>query len=67
MTPSQEAQKKRAMEEAELHNQHSAVDRTREARMMQGERDDARINASDAQRAFNTRDANNQYPGEGRS
>lgn len=30
MTPSQEAQKERAMREAEHHNQHSSVDKSRQ-------------------------------------
>ena len=39
MTPNQQAQKDRARAEAEHHLEHSAVDRMREKRMMEGERD----------------------------
>ena len=64
MTPNQQAQKDRARAEAERHIQHSAVDRMREANMMEGMRKDAAVNNSDLSRTKKVRDANNAYAGE---
>lgn len=64
MSPDQERQKERARMEAERHLHHSAVDRMREARMIEGERRDAVINHGDQMRAMKVRDANNAYAGE---
>jgi len=64
MTPNQQAQKDRARAEAEEHLDHSAVDRKREANMMEGMRKDAAINSNDLARTKTYRDANNAYAGE---
>lgn len=64
MTPSQAEQKERAAKEATHHLHHSAVDRMREARMVEGERMDASVNHGDKMRAMKARDANNAYAGE---
>ncbi len=64
MTPRQKEQKDRARAEAEHHLEHSAVDRKREANMMEGMRKDAGINREDEARTKKVRDANNAYAGE---
>lgn len=64
MTPNQQAQKDRARAEAEHHLHHSAVDRSREMRMMEGERRDAMVNNEDHRAKMKVRDANNAYAGE---
>ena len=64
MTPNQQAQKDRARAEAEEHLEHSAVDRKREANMLEGMRKDAAVNSSDLGRTKQVRDANNAYAGE---
>jgi len=64
MTPNQQAQKDRARAEAEHHLEHSAVDRKREANMMEGMRKDAEVNREDLSRTKKVRDANNAYAGE---
>lgn len=64
ITSNQQAQKDRARAEAEHHLNHSAVDRMRESRMMEGERKDAMINGEDHKAAMKVRDANDAYAGE---
>jgi hypothetical protein len=64
MTPNQQAQKDRARAEAEKHLDHSAVDRMREANMMEGMRRDAVVNRKDEMTKKGVRDANNAYAGE---
>lgn len=65
MTPSQQAQKDRARAEAEEHLEHSAVDRKREANMVEGMRKDAAVFSDDDSRTKKVRDANNAYAGQG--
>lgn len=64
MTLNQAEQKDRARREAEEHLEHSAVDRKREANMMEGERRDAVTNNSDLMRAKQNKDVNGAYAGE---
>ena len=56
MTPNQEAQKKRAMDEAMKHMEYSAVDRMRDKQLENYEREDAITNRDEA--SHHVRDVN---------
>lgn len=64
MNASQEAQKERARREAEMHLHHSAVDRMREARMLERDVIAGKEETRMFDRKKNVRDANNAYAGE---